>query len=70
VIRKKITVNELHFVSKKKGALFSFPYSIPPLIAKNKNAIDEIEKEILSFGLVQDECWHYDPLAIIFGLRK
>lgn len=65
VIRKNIVVNELHFVSKKKGALFNYPYAIPPLIAKTKNDIDILEREMLSFEFLQDNIWHYDPLEII-----
>lgn len=69
VLRQKMIVNELHFVSKKKGSLFSYLNVISPLIAKNKNAIDALEKEIFSFGFLQDDLWHYDPMGIIPSLK-
>lgn len=70
VLRHKVIVNELHFVSKKKGSLFSYPYAISPLIVKIKNAIDALEKEMLSFGFLQDDLWNYDPMGIISSLKK
>lgn len=51
VLRKKEIMNVLHFFSKK-GALFNYPYETSPLIAKNKNVMDILEKEMLSLGFL------------------
>lgn len=63
-------VNELHFVSKKKGSFFSYPYVISPLIAKNKNAIDALEKETFYFIFLCDGLWHSDQMGFILSLKK
>lgn len=68
-LRKIIIVNELHFASKKKEH-FNYPYSMQPLITKNKNVVDGIEKEIVLFGLIHNDYFHYEPLRKKFGLRK
>lgn len=57
-------------MSKKKGTLFSYPYALSPLITRNKNAIDTLEKEMSSFGFMQDDGWWYDLLGIISQLKK
>lgn len=66
----KTNVNEMHFLSIKKGASFNFAYEISPIIAKNKNVIDILEKEMLSFRFMDDSSWHYDPLGFISVLNK
>lgn len=70
VLRQTLIVIDFDFVSKNKKALFSFPYAIISLIVSHKTIVDIIEKEILSFGLMKDICWKYDPHAIISGLKK
>jgi len=49
-LRKRIIFNDLHFSSKENGVLFSYPYSIQPLIARNNFFVDVIENEMLLFG--------------------
>lgn len=59
-------INGLLFVSKKKGSLFSYPYAISPLIAKNKMQY----RQMLSLRFLRDDLWHYDPMGIISTLKK
>lgn len=70
VLRKKIVLNEFYLLSKKKGPFFSYPYVISPLIAKNKDVIDALEKEMSSFSFMQDDSWNSDPRSIISQLKN
>ena len=68
--RKKLIVENEHFLNFKKSSKIKFPWDVGPFIIKNKYALPIIEILVKEMGFPTEVAINYDPHHIISIRRQ
>ena len=65
LIRKRLIVEEEHFLNAKKGSNISFSWEVGPYIVKSRNAMPLIGKLLKGMRFSLEQAINYDPHQVI-----
>ena len=69
LIRKKLMVEEEHFLNFKKCSNLVFPWKLGPYTVRNRDALPLVSKFLRDMGFPQDQAIKYDPHQVISKRR-
>ena len=70
LIRKRLTIENEHFISFRKHAAIKFPWAVVPFTIEKKLALPKVESFLREKGFVMDVAIDYDPHHFVSNRRQ